>query len=194
MAGACGNGQVVFAHVIEKRLEWRDYEVSKLFMLFEDYQLFTSGDSDRSKDDQPAQRHKRGLGEAGVPRQDHPGKPPHNHHHQLFHQHIITNTRITIHPNIQLNPQASLSHGHLVVATTSQCYVYTTKNWNTPIIFDLKEGSVSLLLQANKHFLLVESQAIYIYSYEGRMVCSPKWSGMRPEALSRLSTDSAPQP
>ena len=107
---------------------------------------------------------------------------------------FITNTLITIHPNIQINPQASLSHGHLVVATTSQCYVYTTKNWNTPIIFDLKEGSVSLLLQANKHFLLVESQAIYIYSYEGRMVCSPKWSGMRPEALSRLSTDSAPQP
>ena len=106
---------------------------------------------------------------------------------------FITNTLITIHPNIQLNPQASLSHGHLVVATTSQCYVYTTKNWNTPIIFDLKEGSVSLLLQANKHFLLVESQAIYIYSYEGRMVCSPKWSGMRPEALSRLLIGSAPQ-
>ena len=82
--------------------------------------------------------------------------------------------------------QASLSHGHLVVATTSQCYVYTTKNWNTPIIFDLKEGSVSLLLQTNKHFLLVESLAVYIYSYEGRMVCSPKWAGMRPEALSRL--------
>ena len=80
-----------------------------------------------------------------------------------------------------------------MVATTSQCYVYTTKNWNTPIIFDLKEGSVSLLLQANKHFLLVESQAIYIYSYEGRMVCSPKWSGMRPEALSRLSIYSVPQ-
>ena len=120
--------------------------------------------------------------------------PPHIHHHQLFHQHLITNTLLTIHPNIQITPQASLSHGHLVVATTSQCYVYTTKNWNTPIIFDLKEGSVSLLLQANKHFLLVESQAIYIYSYEGRMVCSPKWSGMRPEALSRLSTDSAPQP
>ena len=107
---------------------------------------------------------------------------------------FITKTLITIHPNIQITPQASLSHGHLVVATTSQCYVYTTKNWNTPIIFDLKEGSVSLLLQANKHFLLVESQAIYIYSYEGRMVCSPKWSGMRPEALSRLSTESAPKP
>ena len=43
--------------------------------------------------------------------------------------------------------QASLGHGYLVVATTSQCYVYTTKNWNTPTIFDLKDGSVSLITQ-----------------------------------------------
>ena len=28
MAGACGNGQVIFAHVIEKRIEWRDYEAT----------------------------------------------------------------------------------------------------------------------------------------------------------------------
>ena len=28
VAGACGNGHVIFAHVIEKRLEWRDYEAS----------------------------------------------------------------------------------------------------------------------------------------------------------------------
>ena len=63
---------------------------------------------------------------------------------------FITNALITIHPNIQLTPQASLSHGHLVVATTSQCYVYTTKNWNTPTIFDLKDGSVSLIAQVKR--------------------------------------------
>ena len=28
VAGACGNGHVIFAHVIEKRFEWRDYEAS----------------------------------------------------------------------------------------------------------------------------------------------------------------------
>ena len=61
-----------------------------------------------------------------------------------------------------------MSHGHLVVVTTSQCYVYTTRKWNTPTIFDLKDGSVSLVVQADKHFLLVESNAIYLYSYEGR--------------------------
>ena len=79
----------------------------------------------------------------------------------------------------------SLSHGHLVVATTSQCYVYTTKNWNTPTIFDLKEGSVSLVRQTSRQFLVVESTAVYVYSYEGRLLSSPKWPGMRPEALSR---------
>ena len=81
--------------------------------------------------------------------------------------------------------QASLGHGYLVVATTSQCYVYTTKNWNTPTIFDLKEGSVSLIRQTSRQFLVVESTAVYVYSYEGRLLCSPKWPGMRPEALSR---------
>ena len=44
--------------------------------------------------------------------------------------------------------QVSLGYGFLVVVTTSQCYIYTTKNWNTPTIFDLKDGSVSLILQA----------------------------------------------
>ena len=70
--------------------------------------------------------------------------------------------------------QVSLSHGHLVVATTSQCYVYTTKNWNTPIIFDLKEGSVSLIRQTSRQFLIVESTAIFVYSYEVilRQICS----------------------
>ena len=28
MAGACGNGHVIFAHVIEKRIEWKEYEAT----------------------------------------------------------------------------------------------------------------------------------------------------------------------
>ena len=27
---------------------------------------------------------------------------------------------------------------------------FSTKNWNTPLIFDLKEGTVSLILQAER--------------------------------------------
>ena len=26
--GACGNGHVIFAHIIERRIEWRDYETT----------------------------------------------------------------------------------------------------------------------------------------------------------------------
>ena len=28
VAGACGNGHVIFAHVIEKRIEWKEYEAT----------------------------------------------------------------------------------------------------------------------------------------------------------------------
>jgi intraflagellar transport protein 80 len=44
----------------------------------------------------------------------------------------------------------ALGYGHLVVVTPSQCHIYTTKNWNTPVIFDLREGSVCMLLLAER--------------------------------------------
>ncbi len=28
IAGACGNGHVIFAHVIEKRIEWKEFEAT----------------------------------------------------------------------------------------------------------------------------------------------------------------------
>lgn len=57
-------------------------------------------------------------------------------------------------------------------------YGYSVSNWNTPTIFDLKEGSVSLIVMAEKHFLVVDNTSIYIYSYDGRLQCSPKFPGM----------------
>uniref|UniRef100_A0A8C4X7R3 Intraflagellar transport 80 homolog (Chlamydomonas) n=1 Tax=Erpetoichthys calabaricus TaxID=27687 RepID=A0A8C4X7R3_ERPCA len=79
--------------------------------------------------------------------------------------------------------KASLLHGHLVVTTSLQCYVYSTKNWNTPLIFDLKEGTVSLILQAERHFLLVDGAGIYLFSYEGRLISTPKFPGLRTDTL-----------
>nr|XP_057935123.1 intraflagellar transport protein 80 homolog isoform X3 [Doryrhamphus excisus] len=79
--------------------------------------------------------------------------------------------------------KASLAFGHLVVATSLQCYIYNTKNWNTPLIFDLKEGTVSLILQAERHALLVDGAGLYIFSYEGRLISSPKFPGMRADIL-----------
>ena len=117
MAGACGNGQVIFAHVIEKRIEWRDYEATVTGRKTISLRNVTNDAWEKLE----------------------------------FRDRII---------------QVSMSHGHLVVVTTSQCYVYTTRNWNTPTIFDLKEGSVSLIRQASRQFLIVESTAIFVYSYE----------------------------
>ncbi|XP_076837224.1 intraflagellar transport protein 80 homolog isoform X2 [Brachyhypopomus gauderio] len=80
--------------------------------------------------------------------------------------------------------KASLAHGHLVVVTSLQCSIYSTKNWNTPLIFDLKEGTVSLIRQAERHFLLADGGGIYVYSYDGRLVSAPKFPGMRTNVLS----------
>ncbi|XP_077146768.1 intraflagellar transport protein 80 homolog isoform X2 [Ranitomeya variabilis] len=79
--------------------------------------------------------------------------------------------------------KASLKYGHLVVSTSLQCYVFSTKNWNTPLIFDLKEGTVSLILQCERHFLLVDGGSVFLYSYEGRLISSPKVPGMRTDIL-----------
>ena len=38
---------------------------------------------------------------------------------------------------------------HLIVATSTQCHIYSTGNWNTPHIFDLKD-TVTLILQVRR--------------------------------------------
>ncbi|CAB1347799.1 unnamed protein product [Coregonus sp. 'balchen'] len=67
------------------------------------------------------------------------------------------------------------------------CYVYSAKNWNTPLIFDLKEGTVSLIVQAEKHFLLVDGTGVYVFSYEGRLISTPRFPGMRTDILNAQS-------
>ncbi len=77
----------------------------------------------------------------------------------------------------------SMGHGHLIVATARQCYVYATQNFATPHIFDVR-GSVSLILQSDRYFLLVDSvKGLNVHTYEGRLVCAPKIPGLLPEQL-----------
>ncbi|KAG9348323.1 hypothetical protein JZ751_002058 [Albula glossodonta] len=73
-------------------------------------------------------------------------------------------------------------NGHVIFAHVVE-QRWDAKNWNTPLIFDLKEGSVSLILQTERHFLLVDGAGIYVYSYEGRLVSTPKCPGMRTDIL-----------
>lgn len=79
--------------------------------------------------------------------------------------------------------KVSLGYGYLIVATATQCHVYNTTNLNTPHIFDLKD-TVTLILQAERHFLLLDNSAgIQIITYEGRLICNPKFQGLRTELL-----------
>ncbi|XP_007946963.1 intraflagellar transport protein 80 homolog [Orycteropus afer afer] len=134
IAGACGNGHVVFAHVVEQRWEWKNFQVTLTKRRTMQVRNVLNDAVDLLE----------------------------------FRDRVI---------------KASLNYAHLVVSTSLQCYVFSTKNWNTPLIFDLKEGTVSLILQAERHFLLVDGGGIYLYSYEGRFISSPKFPGMRTDIL-----------
>ncbi|KAJ4443900.1 hypothetical protein ANN_05687 [Periplaneta americana] len=101
VAGACGNGHVIFAHIIERRLEWRNYEVTM------------TGRKNISV---------RNVSEDAWEKLEFPDR-------------VI---------------KVALGYGRLVVVTPSQCHIYSTKNWNTPVIFDLREGSVCMLLLAER--------------------------------------------
>jgi len=64
----------------------------------------------------------------------------------------------------------SLGFDHLVIVTTSQCLIYTSTNFNTPSIFELRNPSVSFLQQCESCFALIDVSAVLIYSYEGRQI------------------------
>eukprot|EP00798_Chlamydomonas_sp_ICE-L_P008266 gene8266-1535_t len=86
-----------------------------------------------------------------------------------------------------------LGYDHLIVATATQCHIYSTSNWSTPHIFDLKD-IVTLVLQCERHFLIMDNaMGIQLYTYEGRQICNPKMTGLRTELLNQqmisLSTD-----
>ncbi|KAM4566832.1 intraflagellar transport protein 80 homolog [Odontesthes bonariensis] len=138
LAGACGNGHVIFAHVVEQHWEWKNFVITLT---------------------------KR----------------------RTMQVRNVLNDAVDILEFRDRVIKASLAFGHLVVATSLQCYLYNSRNWNTPLIFDLKEGTVSLLLQAEKHFLLVDGAGLYTFSYEGRLISSPKFPGMRADILNAQS-------
>lgn len=79
----------------------------------------------------------------------------------------------------------ALGFEHLVVTTTTQCYVYSTQNWQVPHIFDIRE-SASLIVQSGKAFALVDiNTGVQVFNYDGRMISNPKFSGLRVEFLSK---------
>lgn len=46
--------------------------------------------------------------------------------------------------------QMTLGYNHLVIATVKQCFIHKLTSWNTPVTFDLKEGTISMILLAER--------------------------------------------
>ena len=66
-------------------------------------------------------------------------------------------------------------------------------NWTSPFVFDIKDV-VFLISQGGKYFALIDaSQNFNVYSYEGKLVSTPKYQGLRVEFLNQrhisLSSD-----
>ncbi|KAH9642795.1 hypothetical protein HF086_010448 [Spodoptera exigua] len=87
--------------------------------------------------------------------------------------------------------QIALGFNHLVTATVKQCFIHKLTSWNTPVTFDLKEGTISMILLAERCLCIVERAGLSVYSYMGRLLASPRW-GARPETLGRASVSLGP--
>ncbi|KAH9286684.1 Intraflagellar transport protein 80 -like protein [Echinococcus granulosus] len=73
----------------------------------------------------------------------------------------------------------SLAYGHLTALTINQCYIYSVKNFNTPVIVDLKDAIISIIVQSQDVFMLVDWGTLLIYNYSGRLISSVKNASVR---------------
>ena len=143
-AGAGGNGSVIFAQVVDRRLEWKNTEVTLIGprkLHFQDVASESAQDIEFSRD------------------------------------------RIV---------EIGLGFNWLVVTTTTQCSVYSIHNLNTPIIFDIKAPPHFLQL-CQRHFLSLDQiSGLQIISYEGRVVSTPRFQGLRSEYLTKEMVSLSP--
>jgi intraflagellar transport protein 80 len=78
-----------------------------------------------------------------------------------------------------------LGHEYMVVTTTTQCYVYSIHNLNTPIIFDIR-GPPHFIHMCKRHFLTLDLiNGLQVISFEGKILCNLKFQGLRPEYLTK---------
>jgi intraflagellar transport protein 80 len=85
--------------------------------------------------------------------------------------------------------ELALGFDHLIVVTSSQCFIYTIRNLNTPTILDLR-SPVTMIVLAPRNFLLLDIHAgPQLYGYDGRNVASPKYPSLQPRLLSKALVD-----
>uniref|UniRef100_A0A182M8M8 Uncharacterized protein n=1 Tax=Anopheles culicifacies TaxID=139723 RepID=A0A182M8M8_9DIPT len=69
-----------------------------------------------------------------------------------------------------------LGYGHLVVATVHQVHIFNENYINTPIIIDGR-SDIRIIMLGKKHFILVDYNSIWIYTYTGRLHLNPRFPG-----------------
>ena len=127
LAGAGGNGAVIFAQIVERQLEWQNIVVkvtdSNSLQVLD---VFTESDEDIQ-----------------------------------FRDRII---------------ELSIGFNYLVVATTSQLFIYKVGNWKAALhVMDVR-SSISLIIQCDKHFLTVDAvSGIQLITYDGRILSNPRY-------------------
>ncbi|KAL5111883.1 hypothetical protein TcWFU_004006 [Taenia crassiceps] len=77
----------------------------------------------------------------------------------------------------------SLAYGNLIALTVNQCYIYSVKNFNTPVIVDLKDAIISLMVQSQDVFMLVDWGTLLVYAYSGRLISSVKNGSVRTDLV-----------
>jgi intraflagellar transport protein 80 len=78
-----------------------------------------------------------------------------------------------------------LGHEYLIVTTTTQCFVYSIHNLNTPIIFDIR-GPPHFIHVCKRHFLTMDLiNGLQVISFEGKILCNLKFQGLRAEYLTK---------
>lgn len=134
---ASGTGAIVFAQVVDRRLEWKDWEVTLVDprkIRVQDVANETLEELEFSKD------------------------------------------RVV---------EMGLGFDHLIVTTTSQCFIYNLHNLNTPIIFEIKAPPHFIHI-CKRHFLTLDTiNGLQIISFEGKLLSAPKFTGLRPDFLIR---------
>ncbi|KAF7629982.1 hypothetical protein Mgra_00009011 [Meloidogyne graminicola] len=121
LIGGCSNGQLLHAHIIEKRLIWEQIEAIQINRRTINIRDLTS---------------------------------------EIIRERLETKDRII----------------RMEIATSKQCYIFNSKNWNNPIVIDLNEGSglISLIRLCEKCFLLVDLISLQVLNYEGKILCNIK--------------------
>ena len=134
VAGAGGNGSVVFGYIVNRQISWAHIEA----VLDEDNKISINDCLHEMNEDLD------------------------------FRERVVN---------------MNMKNNHLIVCTTSQCYVYNVMNWTSPFVFDVKD-SIYLIVQGAKYFALIDaSQNFTVYNYEGKLVSTPKFQGLRVEFL-----------